>query len=270
MIFKIIESGDLNLLKEYLSYDTPLKVNIKMDENTPLTYAIEKNNEQLVKILLEKKADPDLNTPLYKIITSELPEEQKIRYIDFLIEYDVKTNTKIPLVELAIENKNIKVLNHLFKIGVKRKGRFGEPLIWLTLKNTGTEILEYLLNEKKQKSIKMKHDIPLFKNDISIFEYLLQYNQSQQSIINKLSILIKYGLDINKVTKEGDNILHILLKYSDVKDLINLVDLLAFLTRDTKLNLANNSRDGKSPIELLEEKNIKNKFHFNIIKNLIV
>lgn len=161
LLFKAIANGDKNAVINILQENKDLDINQELysqrtkNYKTPLISAVEKNNYDIAKILLEHKADPN------KLVHLENPLSIAIRnknldMVKLLLEYKADVNKEYhngetPLM-IAIEEKNIPIIEALLKhnANTNQADHFARTPLFLEVSkdDPNPEIVKLLLEYK--------------------------------------------------------------------------------------------------------------------------
>lgn len=186
-------------------------VNIETDNGSALYLACKQENENLIKLLLEKGAKPNPKNPEkspLRAVTNNL------ELVKLLVEKGAKVNGKDAPIIGAIQNENIAVMEYLISKGAKieTKTEYGyTPLLTAILDWNVDAIL--LLEKHKANWKAVSNDGENAIHCMLYSEYLLNYHLDENRNIiddfnaiagkNFLSYLISKGVDINKKDKEN-------------------------------------------------------------------
>ena len=173
-----------------------LDINKQTKNYTPLIYAIENNDIESVKFLIDNKADVGL--PTYS--DSKLPlnyaiENSNIEIASLLLnagcDKEYTYNGKTPLIH-AIEKDNYDMVKLLLDKKVKVNSRSGEEL-YLAVKDNKLEIAEALINAKADINVRYNDD----KTCLMI--------ASEKGYKEMVELLIDKGANLNITNDNGNS-----------------------------------------------------------------
>ncbi|TXJ54490.1 ankyrin repeat domain-containing protein [Brachyspira aalborgi] len=220
-----------------------LDINKQTKNYTPLIYAIENNDIESVKFLINSKADIDLPT-YYEYSNSKLPlnyaiENSNIEIASLLLNAgcnrEYTYNGKTPLIH-AIEKGNYDMVKLLLDKKVKVNSRGGEEL-YLAVKDNKLEIAEALINAKADINARYNDD----KTCLMI--------ASEKGYKEMVELLINKGANLNINNDNGDSALSLAINNKNMV----IADIL--LSKGAKI-----SEELKSKLEEIkqeEERKIK-------------
>lgn len=289
LLFELLKGGKYAEFKKLLDKVDNTQINIKDDNhNYLITYAIARNNIEIVKLLLDKEAKTDIydqegKTILYlpikyaynEILTLLLHHDTTITHyhtkmvdikdsqnniplhyailfkniyaLNELLKYDSDTNSRDhndnTSLHLATYSKNYDMCNMIIKKGVNINAitSMGESSLHIACNLKTYEIAELLLKHNIDPNIQDTNNeitalmYTIYSHNVKLFKLLLKYDASpllQDSMGNSSIHHI--------IIEDNDELLHELL--SKKKQVLNF-------------NIHN--IDGKLPIHLLLDKNVK-------------
>jgi len=289
ILFKLVNDNKYNELKEYFKQKDSYDLNIRDDQgNFLLTYAIVRNNYDIIKLLLDNGCKTDIFDQDGKSILYIPIKYGYDKIIQLLLSYE-KHNIGISIVDLkdhsnnipihyAIHYKNINVVKLLLDMEsntntIDNNGNNSlhlaiytrdEKIVELVLKTnininarttTGESALHIACNFKLNNIIQLlvKHGIDVnirdYENEITALFYCVNLNN-----VNMTKYLIENTADINIQDYIGNTILHYAI-YEENNEIINYL-LSEKLLKTINVNLYNIL--SKYPIHTLLEKDIIN------------
>ncbi|ORY37859.1 ankyrin, partial [Neocallimastix californiae] len=238
----------LDLLKKY-NLDINRKDN---DNNTPLIYAINANNKDMVSYFLNHQANIQA-------------VNEKINIIDSLI---INKRIKNYYFSSSIEKTKYNILEMLLNYGldVNSTDIEGKLLIDYAIEKNNKKVLKLLLNYNS--------NINYLNNDISLIKNLFVKNERNDFLesnceekLELVNILIEYGLDIER--SDNDHKCPLIYAFEDENDIAfqylleKELDIRTFIStlynRLSELSLLLNSNNNNNILDLL----IKNGFDTN-------
>lgn len=136
-----VNNGKLSEVKEYLNKDNSL-VNDLYRSSNALNIATRNKNHQMIKLLLDNKANPNLGNPILNALGNNDLESVKM-----LIDYGAKQNDTALLPYAIFRNCSLNIINLLVDKGadINEGDSYGyTPLIIAATKGY-FEVVEYLL-----------------------------------------------------------------------------------------------------------------------------
>jgi len=184
-----------NKEKNYEIFEYMLKynatTNIKTKNGVPLLiYAIEKNEEKIVEIILSQSEEID-----FKI------DEAIIKAIN-------NNNKKIECLLLEYSK------NHKIEIPINKKTKFGKYLLIEAINQNNFELVTSLIKYAIEQNVDMSNN-----NDIRFTPLIFSYNKNYLEIFK---FLVKY-LNINEVDTSGNNLLYYAIEKNDIEMVRNLI-----------------------------------------------
>ncbi|OUM59098.1 hypothetical protein PIROE2DRAFT_63981 [Piromyces sp. E2] len=199
--------------KELLNILIPKYINVDMvDENgyTPLVYAVDSQNQSLMKYLLDNGADINLSNKIIEVIRLII-EQNKIDLLNYLVSNDLNVNMKDSngntLLVYAIQLKNETFINYLMECGSNDEQ--GNSILYYSIKYGNETVFKHLIDSGADTQ----------NIEIEIMNGLKNYHN-----LNILKILIANHFDINREDESGKTLLSYAIQKEDetkVKDLIN-------------------------------------------------
>ncbi|GIV28611.1 MAG: hypothetical protein KatS3mg027_2425 [Bacteroidia bacterium] len=217
--FDVIETGNFELVKMFVEKG----VNINTTDGfynclTPLTYAIRKNNPDIVKYLIQQDARVNFEDPRILPPLVEAVRNGNIEMVQLLIENGAEVNSifiyrkeyeddefSTPLIEAFMTWKFCK--QKLFEQKIDENDDYQE---YLVKQDNLIKIIEMLIKEE-----------PDILNEIFDRETPLTY-AVEEGLIDIVELLIRCGADVNKKNKAGQTPLEIALRYKkqEIADLL--------------------------------------------------
>jgi ankyrin repeat protein len=209
----------IETIREYINYNI-----YRSDNKTPLIIAIEKNNKDIVKILLENNVDVE------KVVDGDTP-----------LIYAIKNNNK-DIVELLLgKNANVNKLD-----------RFGNTPLIIAIENNYEDIVKLLLekdanvNKPDSSGYTPLMNAIKHKRDEKIIDLLLKYDYITLMIAiennNKdyVNLLLNKGADVNKKDISDNTPLMIAFEYKHKhKDDDTNEKIIELLLRNDKIDISN-------------------------------
>lgn len=233
-IFDAVRNGDLTKVKELIENE-PQLTNARNTRNSTLLHvAADINNEEIVKYLLEMKADPNAKnnnnfTPLFYA--------KEINIAKLLVKSGADINNENPLA-WALINKRKDIVDYLIDLGAALPAS-NSPQGLLFLVRSLRCGSSKLLAVYRQQGFKMNYES-------SSGNTLLHY-ASESNSTELITILIESGIPVNKKNIFGWTPLHIAVKNGNADVVEHLVKKGA--------DINNRTNDGKTPYNLASEIN---------------
>ena len=222
-IFDAIRNGDIARVKELVEKDPELVKSRNARQSTPLHVAVDRNNEQIVQYLLEKKADPNAKgnsdfTPLFYA--------KNITITKLLVENGADVNENMPIA-WALVNGRKDVVDYLIDKGAKlpeadspqgllflvRSIRCGsKKLLDIYLRQgfdlryenqTKNNLLHYAAESNSTELIDQLMENGLKANEGNIFGWTPLHIAASNGNLEVVKLLLKKDGDANRRTNDG-------------------------------------------------------------------
>jgi ankyrin repeat protein len=254
-LFEAIEKNDLSATQKALKNEAKVNQPHPKTRWLPLHYAVQVNNLEIVKLLLKKEGNPNLQTPLTD---------------------STKGTGRFTPLHLAVQLNQKEIVRELVKGGAKTeiKGQAGFTPLHLAVKNSNVEITQFLLekealiNTRSTQNLSPLH-LAIEQGNVAMVDLLLKkgadkeaatkyYSPKQISSWSPLLIAIWLGKDeiaqnlltaganVQYKSLENQNALHLAVE----KNNFNLVKTLV----EKGINRDLIDKNGKTPIKLAQEK----------------
>ncbi|MCU0443984.1 MAG: ankyrin repeat domain-containing protein [Microscillaceae bacterium] len=253
-LFEALEKNDLSAVQKALKNEAKVNQPHPKTRWLPLHYAVQANNLEIVKLLLKKEGNPNLQTP---------------------ITDSIKGTGRFTPLHLAVQLNQKEMVRELVKGGAKTeiKGQAGFTPLHLAVKNNNLEITQYLLEKEALINTRSTQNlVPLHlaieQGNAAMVDLLLQkgadkeastkyYSPKQLSTWSPLLIavwlgkddiaqnLLAAGANVQAKSLENQNALHLAV----LKDNIKLVKIL--IEKGINRDLAD--KNGKTPVKLAQE-----------------
>ena len=287
-LFEAVKKGDIEQVKQLIAEvtdidakwgDTAEKVSEWDEDSTPLYYAVDSNNMDLVKLLVEAGADVNAGSwpPLCRAVDKNntaiaeylidhganinvYPVEgwgplqetvhisNSIEMAKLLLAKGADINSEIyPVLNSAINQERKNLCEFLIQRGadVNAKDKWGQTSLYLAIRNDDSDIMNILIANDA--------DVDIKHTRRGMEETALHY----AAITGKteaVKLLLEAGANINAKNDRGQTALHVALdirdygyrKYGLSKDTIELL-----LARGTDVNLKDKA--GRTPLHLAVE-----------------
>jgi ankyrin repeat protein len=215
--------------------------------STPLWHAVDSNNIEMVKLLVEE--DPNMNAGRWPPLCLAVDRKNTEDIIEYLIDHGANVNYPQdwgPLQEAA--TFSIEKVKLLVARGANVNGGIYQPTIHAGIRSGNREIVEFLI----------QHGADLNAKDQWGQGYTPLQRAALTGYTEIIKLLLEAGADINAKDDRGQTALHIILhapleerkpdypRYRLSKDTIDLL-----LAMGADVNLKDN--DGRSPLHLAAE-----------------
>lgn len=227
------------LLRQLLKFKTSLDV-LNFNNDTPLLIAVDNNNYECAKLLLENYCDINCknmngNTPLHISIMNKYDDITKLLLQNYP-DVNLKNNENETPLKLAIDNEDIELVKLLLEKGAK----YDHDLFTKSIENNNMDLVKLLVNKYndefliyyKQKldelksknrfdnmvTIKIKENyfISFQKDDLStLYDYIKDLD-CYITFINSVSINSDY-YKLNDIDKHGKSLLDYAFENKNVK-----------------------------------------------------
>lgn len=181
-LHRAIESEDIEEIKKLLTKGA--NVNLLCGNGYPLTIAASKNNEEIIALLLEKKANPNLK---FLDMTA----------LDYATELDT-IRTLIPAISKD---------NHF-----SFSPWYSTTLFKVLKSPQCIEILNFLQAENADLSIKDKDGNTLLHHLLNAFPSIKNQQKEFCQHLERFNFLIENGINVNHQNMKGDTAIHVFLK----------------------------------------------------------
>ena len=287
-LFEAVKKADIEQVKLFIAEgadvdakwgDTTTKEDEKNSEGTPLYYAVDSNNMDLVKLLVKAGADVNAGkwTPLLQAV-----EENNTAIAEYLIDHGANINVYPlegslegwgPLQETAVISNSIEMAKLLIAKGADINSEI-YPALNSAIYEERKDLSELLIQRGADvNAIDKWGHTPLsfaIRSDNSDFMNILIANGAKVDIkhpggetvlqsaalrgkTEAIKLLLEAGADINVKNDRGQTALHVILdirnsdpQYRQSKDMIKLL-----LAKGADVNSKDN--DGRTPLHLAAE-----------------
>ena len=200
-IARVIQTSDTNALRDIMMYSNFNMNSIIMAYDTPLTYAIHIDKDDMVNELFKYKMN---NTNIINIETSYIPADE-VYFDESIAEFtgNVYLGDVSPL-QYAIFKNNTNIINILLKHGadINRKDSLGDNALMYAARFSSTEVIDTILNysSNSYRVVDIYGNTPL-------------HNASSLGNTNTLIALMnRTPISINIQNINGDTPLHLAVK----------------------------------------------------------
>ena len=212
-----LETGKIDLIKLALDSGADIngEINLKTQE-TLLMWAVNNNNFEFVKYLIDKKADLDKVSAQGKTALITAVEKENISIVEALVKAGVDTEFKDNFGKKAIDYTKNSEIKKLLNPGYGKNiliiailGVFAIAVIISLqyVKKSKQKVFEYIKNNEFDKALKIikKGIKPNLKDTQgrSLLFYVIDSNNSEI-----LQELITKGFNLNQINEKGDTALH--------------------------------------------------------------
>ena len=225
-IFYLIKTNNIRLIDYYLSTRPKSIFDIDEDGNTPLMYAIYKNDYKIVKLCIQYKSDVNYHnkqgiSPLL-LSFNNTDTNDGLNIIKILIKYNAnvdETINNIPLIIYAMKFNNINAFFELLNANINVDHQTIDrrsPLFYTIteinntnniIRNTNLIFAELLINHNADINVidinkKTMLSYALQKNNNDIIKLLVKYNANTDIYYDEVNTPLFYALmhnDINLV-----------------------------------------------------------------------
>ena len=284
---KLSENQKIKLIENLHRYNNLSIDGINNKNETPLHLAIRLQFADIVKLLLDKGANPNIcnynyHNSLHLALIPNIVEYNKDLEPEPII--DVKTNQNVLYTEIyekLKDNEDLKLYYNNLIIYVSKLYSFYKQKydqnIFLNKTNNNIEELKvknikYILEDTKQKII--EYQMNKINDDLSIsINHIL--TRATNQIINEFKNFIRPSLtptnNINKIYDNYDDKIYDKFKDETYKNIIKKInDFLKFLNKNHNINYDDNDMTALTKINKYIAENIYENKNFKIILNYII
>ena len=256
-IFYLIKTGNIRILDYYLSTRPKSIKEIDEDGNTPLFYAIYKNDYKLVKLCIQYKSNVNYHnkqgiSPLL-LSFNNTDTNDGLNIIKILIKYNANVDERInyiPLIIYAMKFNNINAVFELLNANInvdqqtlKRRTPLFYTITELNntnniIRNTNLIFAELLINHNADLNIldinkKTILSYALQKNNIDIITLLVKNNADtdiyyddkntplfyalQHNNVNLVKLLIKHNVNIDRMNQDKELPITYAIKHNQIR-----------------------------------------------------
>jgi ankyrin repeat protein len=229
--FWAIEIGFINLLEEWIDKNRLCINNIRHRNGfSLLEYAIFWNNENIVKLLIDKGAivinnDSDIVSPLHLACSNYA----SFKIVKLLLEKGTPPSDFVLQISLyhAVKRRNIKLVKLLLSYGAKVNhiDFWGQTPLHLSVYEGDIEMIKLLLEKGANVNF---CDYKQNKTPLHLICSSTLLSKEKRIIIAKL--LVEKGANINACDEEGNNVLHL-------SSIIGEEDLVIYFRKKIKLQM---------------------------------
>ena len=270
-IFYLIKTGNIRLLDYYLSTRPKSIYEIDEDGNTPLFYAIYKNDYKLVKLCIQYKSDVNIhnNQGISPLVLSfnNIDTNDGLNIIKILIKYNAnvdETINNIPLIIYAMKFNNtnaiFELLNSNINVDQHTLNKWTPLFYTITelnntnniIRNTNLIFAELLINHNADLNVldvnnKTMLSYALLKNNIDIVKLLVKHNVNtdiyyddintplfyalHHNDVNLVKLLIKYNVNVDRMNKNKELPIIYVIKHNQIKILKLLLKAHCYLPK---------------------------------------
>lgn len=285
LLFNAIEKNDLNAIKKIVN-ENNIIINSKRekDRKTPILLAAEKNNINIIELLINNEADINIMDKEGKTPLLEAVKNDNYELVKLLLDNGAEPNLDLfafntPLVA-AIKNQNLKMVNLLLENGANPNTKVYEKddyldssvsPIYIATRLENIDLINLLikfnadLNEKSHTEGMTPLILAITRNNLNIINLLLtnkvdlniKTNYSNTALMNAASsstkkvveLLLINGADYRLKTRNEETA----LIYAARSTRVEIVDFLLENTNILNLKLENNDTAYKQILRYLEE-----------------
>ena len=270
-IFYLIKTSNIKVLDYYLSTRPKLIYKIDEDGNTPLFYAIYKNDYKLVKLCIQYKSDVNYHnkqgiSPLL-LSFNNTDTNDGLNIIKILIKYNANVDERInyiPLIIYAMKFNNINAVFELLNanINVDQQTLDKKTPLFYTItelnntnniiRNTNLIFAELLINYNADLNVydinkKTMLSYALQKNNIDIITLLIKNNANtdiyydgkntplfyalHHNNVDLVKLLIKHNVNIDRMNQDRELPIIYAIKHNQVRILKLLLKARCYLPK---------------------------------------
>ena len=214
-LFEAVKNGDIEQVKSLIADGADIdarwgdtctkeeqeKAKVKDVEKTPLCSAVDSNNIDLVKLLVEAGADINVDakgwTPLCRAV-----DESKTAIVEYLIDHGAKVNYPADYGPLQCVINNKEMTELLIAKGADvNYSRGGWPAIMQTIYDERVDIMELLIRHGADVNITDK------KGYSPLYHVVIMYDPNKNLYMEMMKLLIANGADVNYKNSRGETAL---------------------------------------------------------------